>query len=482
MARVKTRAYSAASTQARYGDFSSYVGSADYELLGVIDKLRTKVRHLAQNSGTVRRFLQLLGDNVVGEYGFTLHVMNQRVKDAWVKWCQSPTVDGIMTMVDFQRQMVKTWGRDGEYLFEFVMNSKYPDMIAMNPLEADMLDHTLNHIYPPTGNRIKMGVEIDSMGVPIAYHILTVHPGDTFWSIPDYDKRWRRVPAENIVHVFERLRPGQTRGEPPAVASVNDIKMLDGYREAETTNRRIAAAMMGFFSRDMPKGEGIQALSDRKDDDEAEDIFEMSVEPGKLRQMPDGMRFDKFDPGGSNTDYAQYEQQVKKDLSMGLGISAFSLGMETQAVSYSTGRSVIQEDREFYKNLQGFFIRLAMRRIFSKWATMHTLSNVSSIAPTRLSAIIDEAQFKGRGWTWIDPLKDITATAMALETYQTSYTRVAADRGLTANELFAEIANDRALMETFGLQPVTAPVKSTTSALTANVPPDKGNGNGKPAK
>jgi capsid protein len=198
--------------------------------------------------------------------------------------------------------------------------------------------------------------------------------------------------------------------------------------------------------------------------------------------MPDGMRFDKFDPGGSNTDYAQYEQQVKKDLSMGLGISAFSLGMETQAVSYSTGRSVIQEDREFYKNLQGFFIRLAMRRIFSKWATMHTLSNVSSIAPTRLSAIIDEAQFKGRGWTWIDPLKDITATAMALETYQTSYTRVAADRGLTANELFAEIANDRALMETFGLQPVTAPVKSTTSALTANVPPDKGNGNGKPAK
>ncbi len=34
-------------------------------------------------------------------------------------------------------------------------------------------------------------------------------------------KKYRRVDASKIIHVYERLRPGQTRGEPPAAAAVN---------------------------------------------------------------------------------------------------------------------------------------------------------------------------------------------------------------------------------------------------------------------
>lgn len=449
----KIRNYSAAQGIARYGDFKSSPGSADYELAISIHTLRQKSRFLARNSGTMRRYIQLMQDNVIGENGFSFQVGNPRIETAFSNWCVSPTVDGQMGMVDFLRQMVATWCRDGEFIAEFVINSQYPDMIALNPLEPDMLDHTINTINPITRNQIKMGVEIDDAGRAVAYHMLTTHPGDTMF-VQDYAKlRHRRVPADRIIHVYERLRPGQTRGEPPASACLNTVKMLDGYREAETMNRRISSAMMGFFSRALPKAETIQALANRKEDDgeDGEEMFTMDVEPGTLKQMPDGMTFSKFDPGGSTTDYAQFEAQLKKELAMALGISVFSLGMETAGVSYSTGRSVLMEDRAFYKGKQAFFIRMAMLAIFRKWAPMHALTSGSTIAPTRIQSTISDAKFRGRGWPWIDPGKEVSANAEALRTLQTSYTQIAADRGMDVDDLFAEIKRDSELMKQYGL-------------------------------
>lgn len=452
------RNYVAARKVARYGDFSVSPGSADYELRIGLAEVRKRTRFLARNSGTMRRYIQLMKDNVIGDNGFRLQVKgNNRVEDAWRQWCEYPTVDGVQSIVEFQKQVVATWCRDGEVLIELVVNSSYTDMIGLNALEADMLDETLNTENPTNGNQIKMGVEIDALGVPVAYHLLTQHPGDLFAGSRMPRNRHRRVPASRIIHAFERLRPGQTRGEPPASAVVNPIKMLDGYREAETTNRRIAAAMMGFFTRDIPKQDGITAIADNvieSEDEDGEELFEMSVEPGTLKQLPDGMSFDKFDPGGSQTDYAQFEAQVKKDIAMGLGISTFALGMETAGVSYSTGRSVIQEDRDFYKGMQGFFIRQVMRPILFRWLMMHMLTAGSTVAPTRLDATLKNAKFRGRGWEWIDPAKDIKANAEALDTLQTSYSRIAADRGMDVEELFQEIADDQELMKRFGLKNV----------------------------
>lgn len=449
---ARKRNYTAAQTVARYGDFKSSSGSADYELMHSLPALRQKARFLARNSGTIKRYIQLMQDNVIGENGFAFQAGNPAVEMAWNDWCQRPTVDGAMGMVDFLRQMVAAWCRDGECLIEIVINPAYPDMISLNPLEADMLDDTLNGIHPETKNMVKMGVEINDLGRPVAYHMLTVHPGDTSWMPWQNKPRHRRVPADNIIHAFERLRPGQTRGEPPAAASLNTIKMLDGYREAETMNRRIASATMGFFSRALPKAEGIQALADQRDvAEDGEEMFTMNVEPGTLKQLPDGMQFEKFDPGGSTTDYGQFEAQLKKELAMGLGISVFSLGMETSGVSYSTGRSVLMEDRAFYKGKQAFFIRQVMQTVFSRWAIMHALSAGSAIPPTRLKPIIKASKFRGRGWPWIDPSKDISANAEGLRTRQTSWTQIAADRGMDVTDLFTEIANDEKLLKQFGL-------------------------------
>lgn len=460
------RSYNAAGMTARYGDFTRSNRSADAELIISLPVMRDRARSLARNSPTMTRYIQLMQDNIVGEAGFQFRcrvkkndgkldkTLNQRVEMAWWRWMKAPTADGQMTGVDVMEQMVETWARDGEYFIEMVRGPFNKDMFALNPLEADMCDESLNGVHTPTGNQIRMGVEIDVNGRPVAYHMFEQHPGDPGWYVNKTTgyRRHRRVEASRILHLYMRKRPGQTRGEPPTVSVINSIKMLDGYREAEVTGRRVQSAVMGFFKRDLPGPSGIDALANKVDpgDDETPPALEMELEPGVFKELPPGMSFEKFEAKGATTDYKQFEGQLKRDQAMGLGISAFSHGMETDGVSYSTGRSVLIEDRDRYRRAQRFFIKPWLT-IFEKWLDYHSLSPATEIPPSRLSVIKDCYSIIGRGWGWLDPAKDIKANAEALRTRQTSLSRLAAERGLDFADLIQEIADDEAMLAELGL-------------------------------
>lgn len=457
---VAVRGYAAASNVARYGDLKSSRGSADYELRNGLADVRAKTRFLARNSSSMKRFIALMRTNVVGENGFRLQCrvrmldgkmdvsLNKRVESAWNDFCVAPTTCGTMHMIDLTRQAVASWCRDGEILWEIVTGDSYPHGIAVNPMEADFLDEALNGKYENTGNEIRMGVEINATGRPVAYHFLTSHPGDLTYYSPMTRRRYRRVLADRVIHVYEKLRPGQTRGEPPASSIVHSIKMLDGYREAETMGRRLRSALMGFFQKMSQTTAGIDELADTVDQDDT--LLEMSMEPGILKELPAGLEFKQFDPGGAQTDYKDFEGQAKKDIAMGVNISTMSHGMEVEGVSYSSGRTVAVEDRDYYKEMQGFFIRTLMIPLYREWSRVSIFYH-DGWPPSRTDAVRKATKFRGRGWDWVDPAKDVRANAEALATGQTSLSRIAASRGMDRDELFDELQDDMAAAKARGL-------------------------------
>tara|TARA_Y100000310_G_scaffold307942_1_gene350550 strand:+ start:3481 stop:5061 length:1581 start_codon:yes stop_codon:yes gene_type:complete len=463
--------YAAAGSRAYHGDFHSSSGSADYELSMALEPVRNRLRALARNSGTMKRYLSLLESNVPGPEGFNLQVrvrmqngkpdrsLNERTEQAWANFCAAPTVDGEMDIIELEKQMVTTWARDGEYIIEVVNDRSALDGFLLNPVEGDLLDHTLNTINPATKNEIRLGVEINDRGRPVAYHFLTRHPGDMTWVVPESNRRYRRVPAERVIHIFKRLRPGQTRGEPQPTSIVTTTKMMDGFREAEVTGRRIKASAMGFAV----KGEGVSphagldGMADRENTDNGVGEFEMDMEPGTLKALPEGYDFKQFDPGGSVSDFAQFDAQMKSDVSMGVSISPVSLGYETAKLSYSTHRGIVAEDRETYRDLQSFFIRMAMNKIFAIWLRKHVAFNeASEIPPSRVLAILAKFRFRGRGWEQIDPTKDTKAENEQLQARTTSLSRIAAKRGVSRDDLLDEIEDDeralkeRSLTQSFG--------------------------------
>lgn len=476
---IRRRSYQAAQSIARYSDFDTSEGSADTELSTGLQKVRAKARSLGRNSSAMKRFIHLMQVNVVGPGGFhyqcrvrkqdgTLDVsLNKRVEDAWYMFCQSPLASGKHKMRDLDRLAVASVCRDGEFFAEYIYDptfKKYPDGVAIHPLEADMLDHTLNTISTSTGNRIKLGVEMDDLDKPVAYWFLTSHPGDFGWTINNAKNRHRRVPAERIIHVYDELRVGQSRGEPPTSSVVNTIKMLDGYREAEVTGRRVMAAQGGFIETDPGSPSNIDALSDGTESDDEDSDLVMSLEPGTYRSLKPGQHFKVANPGGSVTDFADFDTQLKKDISMGVNISSMSLGMEVGGVSYSGGRTVTIEDRDTYKSSQVFFIDNLKEPLFREWLRMHMLRSDAQIPPSKMAAVIFNSTFRGRGWDWVDPAKDIKANSEALRTRQTSLSRIAADRGMDIADLIDEIKSDEELLKAASLTLTTDPVTPTAKS------------------
>ena len=101
---VMKREYAAASTSRLFSDFFDSNRSADSELYPVMRRMRNRSRDLARNNEYVKRYLELLKNNVVGERGFSLQVKhinpsgdldqvgNQAIEDAWKQWGRKATV------------------------------------------------------------------------------------------------------------------------------------------------------------------------------------------------------------------------------------------------------------------------------------------------------------------------------------------------------------------------------------------------------
>lgn len=304
-----------------------------------------------------------------------------------------------------------------------------------------MVDETLNETFRSTGNEIRMGVEVDRYGKPVAYHVLTKHPGDYTWASPLTTKKYVRISADRMVHVFIKRRPGQTRGEPPLAPVMNDIKLLSGYREAEITHRRIAASKMGFYTRDDKSG----PVDDLSDDIEDDGSLVQEVEPGRFEVLPQGYGFQSFDTDAASTDYADFETQIFRSIAAGLGPSYFDIAMDMSDASYSAARQGLISEREFYRVMQAFFIDRFMAPIYRRWleTNMGGVNDLMSTIPTyRFDKFAGASRFVARGWPWVDPAKDIAAAEAAVELGITSRQRIVAERGEDYDEIQDELGEE----------------------------------------
>ncbi|MGP5481307.1 phage portal protein, partial [Pseudomonas helleri] len=63
------------------------------------------------------------------------------------------------------------------------------------------------------GNSIRAGIEFNPAHQRVAYHMYRVHPRDASSLNAGYNQLVR-VPAEQVLHIFEPVEPGQLRGVP----------------------------------------------------------------------------------------------------------------------------------------------------------------------------------------------------------------------------------------------------------------------------
>jgi lambda family phage portal protein len=454
---VARRQYAGVDTSRLFSDFVTSERSADSELRFALKVLRNRSRDLSVNNEYVRRYFELLKINVIGEKGVQFQSKaldsvgnldqsgNQAVESAFKMWGKFGhcTVDGRLSWIDAQKLAMEMMAKDGEAFIVKHRNSQFHDSFALEFIEADQIDDQLNRKME-NGSEIRMGVELDKFKRPIAYHQLLYHPGDYDYATHQKTAKYKRIPAADVIHLFKQIRPGQTRGEPWLTPAIPAIKQLGAFREAAVVNARVGASKMGFFK--SPSGDGFVA------DDYEQQTPIISAEPGSFHNLPSGVDFVDFQPAFPSNDFDSFHKSILKGIASGLGVSYTSLSNDLEATSYSSIRQGALEERDFYKNVTQFVIEHFVRPVFDSWLGAAMEIDSFGIPLRQYNRFSASAEFRGRGFSWVDPQKEMNAAISGLQSGILPLNSVAAQYGMDTEELLSQISRDRELAEQFGVE------------------------------
>jgi lambda family phage portal protein len=471
---LNLRSYAGAQKGRLFADFFSNSKSADAELAPALRTLRDRSRELARNDSYVKRYLALLSANVVGTKGIRLSckarddngqldlVGNQIIEREFAKWCKKDncTVTGKLSFIDAQKLFIETLARDGECLVKHVKTKDNPFNYSIQFIEADHLDEELTEVAG-NNNKIRMGVECNPVGRPLAYHLFKNHPYDNdSYAVPG--KKYTRIPADEIIHAYMQERPEMTRGVPWTATAMDKIHTLNGYRQAELTASRLAACKMGFYT--SPGGDGYVG-------EDYEDTYSpiMEAEPGTFEQLPSGMDFKSFEPNHPTSAFDAFEKAILRGISSGLNISYHSLANDLSSVNYSSIRAGSLEDRAQFGVIQEFVIAHFIEPVFREWLEMAMTTNQIPLPMTRFDKFAESATFIPRSWSYVDPQKEIQANILGLKSGQVTMSDIQSTYGRDVEELFEQHDREKKLAEQYGISTAFQPFGAQTTAVEPEI-------------
>jgi len=435
--------------------------SADETLRMSLSRLRARARQLAADNDYARRFFKLCRSNVVGAQGIRLQVRaieretadgvvfddtaNRLIEEGWYEWAKKKncTVDRRLSLIDVKQLLIETTAKDGEVFIRKVRGKSAgnPFGFALQLIEADHIDENLNETLA-NGNKIRMGIEFDSWNRPVAYHVLTRHPGDTV-TLGYYKDKYERVLARDMVHLYSPERISQSRGVPWLVSAMRRLKMLGVYEENEVVAAGVAAAKMGFFT--SPDGEGYQG-----DDEDSEGNLITESNPGMFEQLPAGVKFEAWDPQHPTAGFGAFIKAMLRGAASGLGVSYVSLANDLEGVNFSSIRQGVLEERELWKLLQTWMIEHFLEEIFEDWLLM-ALTTQKITLPLIKFEKFNKPIWRARGWGWVDPLKEVKSNIEAVNAGFISAQDVASEQGQDIEDVYAQLSLEGKLRKKHGV-------------------------------
>ena len=451
------RSYTGASTGRLFSDFLTSSTSADAEIKDNIRILRDRARELARNDSYIARYLNLMVSNVIGKHGIRVSsksrndngsldlAANLLIEKAWKDWQQigNCTTNGRLSFLDCQKIFIESLCRDGEVLIRKIKEPSSPFGFQLQFLEADHLDENKNDLNKSSGNKIKMGVEVDKYDKPVAYWLFKDHPYDRTYL---NENQHIRVPADEIIHAYLPSRAEQTRGVSLIATSMANVKVFNGYVEAEIVAARVGASKMGFFT--SPDGDGYVG------DGAYEDTFNptMNAQAGVFEQLPAGMDFKAFDPTHPTSAFESFTTTVLRGIASGLNISYHSLSNDLTSVNYSSIRQGALEDRSMYQIYQQFVIEHFVNPIFQSWLEMAISTGYINLPMGKFDKFAKSVNYIPRSFAWIDPLKEMQANVLGLQNGTITYADISSSYGRDTEELFEQHQREIELAKQYDIE------------------------------
>ena len=421
------------------------------------EQLRAKSRDLVRRNAWAAAGIEAFVANAIGT-GIKPQSMvedaaqREAIQRLWWDWCETADAAGLTDFYGLQSLACRAMLEGGEAIVRLRWRRPedgLPVALQIQVLEAEHLPLAMNRELT-NGNVIRAGIEFDRLGRRVAYHLYRSHPNDGGLAPMSGSGGVEtvRVPAEEVIHLFRPLRPGQIRGEPWLARALVKLNELDQYDDAELVRKKTAAMFAGFITRQSPEdtlvGEGLA---------NAQGVALSGMEPGTLQILEPGEDVKFSDPADVGGNYSEFLRTQFRAIASAMGITYEQLTGDLSGVNYSSIRAGLLEFRRRCEMIQhGVLVHQLCRPVWSAWMEQAVLSGALH-APgfVRNRRAYLACKWIPQGWQWVDPLKEFQSMLLAIRAGLMSRSEAISTFGYDAEDVDREIAADQARADELGL-------------------------------
>jgi lambda family phage portal protein len=289
------------------------------------------------------------------------------------------------------------------------------------------------------------------------------------------------VPANEIIHLRIAERWPQTRGVPWLHTVIGKLRDIDGYSEAEIIAARGAANYMAWVKTPTdPRSPLAGAVPPGSTGQGAQKVVEIA--PGLVAQLGPGEELNFISPNRPNPAMDPFLRMMLREVAAGCGTSYESLSRDYSQSNYSSSRLALLDDRDLWRVLQQWFIRSFRAKLHPIFLQQAILSGAVPAVPIEAYGAdmrrYCAARYKPRGWTWIDPTKEVEAFAKAVRNGFTTVGDVISKTGDGADleDVLDGRSQELKQMQKLGLEFDTDPDRAADGKSAEQPKPDAAGG------
>ncbi|WP_375592189.1 phage portal protein [Chitiniphilus eburneus] len=422
--------------------------------------LRNRSRAATRNDPYAFAAIDRLMSNTIGT-GITPKAMHpdadirRALQELWDDWTPDADADGGSDFYGLQALACRTVDEAGE-CFVRLRPRRPTDRLAV-PLQLQLLapefvPHEKNERLG-NGNLVRAGIEFDASGKRVAYWMYRHHPGDGANAGAGFNSL-TRVPADQVLHLFEALEPGQLRGVPRLAPVLLRLRSLDHYDDAVLFRQEVSNLFAGFIRKPAPEGHNVDVLTGQPIRTDADGFTPMvAMEPGSMQELQPGEEVEFSKPPDAGNAYPDFMRQQLQAAAAGVGLPYELLTGDLRDVNDRVIRVVLNEFRRRIEQRQfGVYVHQLCRPVRAAWLDLAQLAGAIDLPDyERQRRVYLRSRWVPQGWAYIHPVQDVQAKRMEVRSGFTSRTEVVLRTGYDAEQIDAETYADNQRADQLGL-------------------------------
>jgi lambda family phage portal protein len=375
------------------------------------------------------------------------------LEQLWTDWTDEADADGLTDFYGLQSLAARALFDAGEVFVRLrprFLSDGLSVPMQLQLLEAEQLDNA--YTVPSGGagnNAIRSGIEFDAIGRRVAYHFWRTHPGDSTLMMQSGERV--RVPAENVLHIYKPLRPGQIRGRPWLTAAMVKLYDLDQYDDAELARKKSAAFMMGFIKQDLNSDIQNPAVLPGASETDAIGQADLIMEPMTLQVLPPGFDITWNQQADVGPNYAAFQLRQLYALCAAMGLPYHAVTGDVSNANYSSLRAAEKEAKRRIDQFQWETLIFQLcRPVWQAWLPLAVASGAISLPGfARQQRAMMRVKWMPPKWEYVNPLDDVRADKIAVDAGFKARSDVIEEHGddavVTDNRIAAERQRERDL-------------------------------------